>query len=160
MNPFPAGFRWGVTTSSFQIEGAVKQDGRGESVWDMFARRQGVIAGNGNADVACDHYNRWQEDIGWLGQLGVNSYRLSIAWPRILPEGTGHVKQRGLDFYDRLVDALLAENILPMLTLYHWDLPQSLQEEGGWPSIGILLVGLRVMPRSSCDAYRIASLAG
>lgn len=134
MNPFPANFRWGVTTSSYQIEGATKQDGRGESVWDMFARRPGVIVGNGNADIACDHYNRWQEDVAWLAKLGLNSYRFSIAWTRVLPEGTGKVEQRGLDFYDRLVDALLDKGIEPWVCLFHWDYPLSLFCRGGWLS--------------------------
>ncbi len=132
MNPFPASFRWGVTTSSYQIEGAVKQAGRGESVWDMFVRRPGVIVGNGNADVACDHYNRWQEDVEWLAQLGVNAYRLSIAWPRVLPHGTGQVEPRGLDFYDRIIDALLAKGIEPWVCLFHWDYPLDLFCRGGW----------------------------
>ena len=132
MKPFPAIFRWGVSTSSFQIEGAVKQDGRGESVWDMFVRRQGVIVGNGNADVTCDHYNRWQEDVHWLSRLGVNAYRLSIAWPRVLPQGTGPIEQRGLDFYDRLVDGLIAKGIEPWVCLFHWDYPLDLFRRGGW----------------------------
>lgn len=132
MNPFPASFRWGVTTSSYQIEGAVKQAGRGESVWDMFVRRPGVIVGNGNADVACDHYNRWQEDVEWLAQLGVNAYRLSIAWPRVLPHGTGQVEPRGLDFYDQIIDALLAKGIEPWVCLFHWDYPLDLFCRGGW----------------------------
>jgi len=132
LNPFPDDFRWGVTTSSFQIEGATQEDGRGESIWDMFIRRADVIAGNGNADVACDHYHRWQEDIDWLAKLGVNAYRLSVAWPRILPEGTGRIEQRGLDFYDRLVDRLLSKSIEPWVCLYHWDFPLSLFHRGGW----------------------------
>ena len=132
MSPFPADFRWGVTTSSFQIEGATEEDGRGESVWDMFVRREGVIAGNGKADVACDHYHRWQEDVDWLSKLGVNAYRLSVAWPRILPEGTGRIEQRGLDFYDRLIDGLLVKGIEPWVCLYHWDFPLALFNRGGW----------------------------
>ena len=132
MNPFPEHFRWGVSTSSYQIEGATQQDGRGDSVWDMYVRRAGVIAGNGNANVACDHYNRWQEDVGLLSKLGVNAYRLSIAWPRVMPEGTGRVEPRGLDFYDRLIDALLIQDIEPWVCLFHWDYPLSLFHRGGW----------------------------
>lgn len=132
MNPFPDQFRWGVATSSYQIEGATQEDGRGESVWDMFVRRPGVIIGNGNGDIACDHYRRWQEDVGWLSKLGVNAYRLSVAWPRILPQGTGSIEQRGLDFYDRLVDALLAHSIEPWISLFHWDYPLDLFFRGGW----------------------------
>ncbi len=132
MNSFPDTFRWGVASSSYQIEGATKQDGRGESVWDMFVRRPGVIAGGGNGDIACDHYNRWQEDVDLLSKLGVNAYRLSVAWPRVMPQGTGNIEQRGLDFYDRLIDALLAKNIEPWISLFHWDYPLDLFFRGGW----------------------------
>jgi beta-glucosidase len=132
LDPFPTDFRWGVSTSSFQIEGATEEDGRGESVWDMFSRRAGSIAGNGSANVACDHYHRWQEDVDWLARLGVNAYRLSVAWPRVLPEGTGRAEPRGLDFYDRLVDKLLGKGIEPWVTLYHWDFPLALFHRGGW----------------------------
>jgi len=132
VNPFPSDFSWGVSTSAYQIEGATTQDGRGDSVWDMFVRREGVIAGNGNANITCDHYNRWKEDVGWLSKLGVNSYRLSVAWPRVLPDGSGRIEQRGLDFYDRLVDALFERQIEPWVCLFHWDFPLSLFQRGGW----------------------------
>ena len=132
MNPFPPNFRWGTATSSYQIEGAAKQDGKGESIWDMFTRRSDAIADQGNADVTCDHYNRWQQDVDWMAKLGANAYRFSIAWPRILPEGTGRVETRGLDFYDRLVDGLLARGIDPLVCLYHWDYPLALFHRGGW----------------------------
>jgi len=132
VNSFPDHFRWGVSTSSYQIEGAARQDGRGESIWDMYVRRSGVIAGGGTGEVACDHYNRWQTDIDWLSKLGLNAYRLSVAWPRILPEGTGKVEQRGVDFYDRLIDTLLAKDIEPWISLFHWDYPLRLFQRGGW----------------------------
>src|SRR5688572_20956449 len=122
--------RLGVATSSFQIEGAVHDDGRGASIWDRFCHTPGKIKLGHHADVACDHYHRMQEDVELLAWLGVDAYRFSIAWPRVLPAGTGAVNQRGLDFYDRLVDALLARGIEPAATLYHWDLPDALP--GGW----------------------------
>ncbi len=132
LNAFPANFRWGTTTSSFQIEGATAEDGRGESVWDMFTRRADAIADQSHANVACDHYHRRDEDIEWMAKLGANAYRFSVAWPRILPEGTGRVEPRGLDFYDRLVDGLLARGIEPLLCLFHWDFPLELFKRGGW----------------------------
>ncbi|MEU4567023.1 GH1 family beta-glucosidase [Micromonospora sp. NPDC023956] len=130
--PFPAGFRWGVATSAYQIEGAARTDGRGPSVWDTFAHRAGRIADGSTGDVACDHYHRYAEDVALLAGLGVRAYRFSAAWPRIQPTGVGPAEPRGLDFYDRLVDALLARGIDPVATLYHWDLPQSLEDTGGW----------------------------
>lgn len=132
MKPFPATFRWGTTTSAFQIEGATAVDGRGESVWDMFTRRADAIADQSNADVACDHYHRFNEDVEWMAKLGANAYRFSVAWSRILPAGTGAVQQRGLDFYDRLVDGLLAHGIEPLLCLFHWDFPLEVFKRGGW----------------------------
>jgi beta-glucosidase len=132
--PFPADFVWGVATSAYQIEGAHDVDGRGPSIWDRFCRVPGAIANNETGDVACDHYHRWAEDVRLLSELGVSAYRFSIAWPRILPEGRGHVNAAGLDFYDRLIDALLKAGIEPYPTLYHWDLPQALQDRGGWPA--------------------------
>jgi len=129
---FPADFRWGVSTSSFQIEGAAREDGKGESIWDRFCREPGRIRDGSNGDVACDHYHRWPQDLDMAKALGVNAYRFSIAWPRILPGGRGAVNEAGLAFYDRLVDGMLARGLDPWATLYHWDLPQALQEQGGW----------------------------
>lgn len=131
--PFPRDFVWGASTSAYQIEGAVDEDGRGPSIWDTFCRRPGVIHNNDTGAVACDHYHRWRDDVQLLRDLGIKAYRFSIAWPRILPEGRGRVNAAGLDFYERLVDALLAAGIEPFPTLYHWDLPQALQDQGGWP---------------------------
>jgi beta-glucosidase len=128
----PADFLWGVATSAQQIEGAAGEDGRGESIWDRFASVPGRIADGSDPAVACDHYHRWREDLDLLRRLGVGAYRFSIAWPRVLPDGRGKINPAGLDFYDALVDALLAAGIRPFATLYHWDLPQALQERGGW----------------------------
>ena len=130
---FPSDFLWGSATSSYQIEGAVSADGRGESIWDRFCATPGAIKDGTNGDVACDHYHRYPDDIALMRRLNLNAYRFSIAWPRVLPNGTGTVNQAGLDFYDRLVDALLAAGIQPFPTLYHWDLPQVLEDDGGWP---------------------------
>lgn len=141
MRTFPDGFLWGAATSSFQIEGATEADGRGESIWDRFCATPGKIADGTDGRIACDHYHRWAEDIGLLDALGVAAYRFSIAWPRILPAGRGAVAEAGLDFYDKLVDGLLAKDIQPWVTLYHWDLPQALQDLGGWPS------------RDTCEAF-------
>jgi beta-glucosidase len=132
--PFPADFLWGIGTSAYQIEGAVEEDGRGPSIWDEFARLPGAIARGETAAVAADHYHRWREDVALLATLGLRAYRFSVAWPRILPEGVGEVNTPGLDFYDRLVDALLAHGITPLVTLHHWDLPAALQRRGGWLS--------------------------
>ena len=131
---FPSGFVWGTATSAYQIEGAVDEDGRGVSVWDTFARTPGRIKNNHNADVANDHYHRYKEDVQLMKALGARAYRFSVAWPRIFPEGTGTPNTKGLDFYDRLVDELIANDIEPFATLYHWDLPQALQDRGGWES--------------------------
>jgi beta-glucosidase len=131
---FPEDFLWGSATSSFQIEGAAFEDGRGVSIWDTFCRTPGKVANGDTGDIACDHYHRYQQDVDLMAGLGFDMYRFSIAWPRILPQGTGQVNEAGLDFYDRLVDALLAKNIQPFATLYHWDLPQALQDAGGWPN--------------------------
>ncbi|MFJ5986930.1 GH1 family beta-glucosidase [Lentzea sp. NPDC092896] len=129
---FPAGFRWGVATSAFQIEGAARLDGRGPSIWDTFAQVPGAVASGDTGDVAADHYHRWAEDVRLLVDLGVDAYRFSVSWSRILPEGTGRIEQRGLDFYRRLVETLQDNGIEPFLTLYHWDLPQALEDQGGW----------------------------
>ena len=132
MARFPDNFLWGAATAAYQIEGAVHEDGRGPSIWDTFSHTPGKVHNGDTGDVACDHYHRWQEDVALMKRLGLQAYRFSIAWPRILPEGTGAINPRGLDFYDKLVDALLAANITPFVTLYHWDLPQALQDQGGW----------------------------
>ncbi|MBI5840385.1 MAG: beta-glucosidase [Chloroflexi bacterium] len=129
---FPPDFLWGAATAAYQIEGAWNEDGKGESIWDRFSHTPGKIADNSTGDTACDHYHRWQDDIAIMRRIGLKAYRFSTSWPRVLPRGRGPVNLRGLDFYDRLVDALLAANIEPFLTLYHWDLPQALQDEGGW----------------------------
>ncbi|MBN1884336.1 MAG: beta-glucosidase [Candidatus Krumholzibacteriota bacterium] len=129
---FPDGFLWGVATSSHQIEGAFAEDGRGESIWDRFEATPGMIEDDSNAAVACDHYHRWREDVDLMASLDLGAYRFSVAWPRVLPAGTGAVNETGLDFYDALVDALLERGIVPFVTLYHWDLPLALQDRGGW----------------------------
>ena len=129
---FPEDFLWGTATAAYQIEGAVSEDGRAPSIWDTFSHTPGAIANHDVGDIACDHYHLWQHDFELLGELGVNAYRFSTAWPRILPQGRGSVNTRGLDFYDRLVDNLLERHIKPLVTLYHWDLPQALQDGGGW----------------------------
>ncbi|MBN1429925.1 MAG: beta-glucosidase [Anaerolineae bacterium] len=131
---FPAGFIWGAATASYQIEGAWDQDGKSESIWDRFTHMPGKIVDGLTGDVACDHYHRWQDDVALMKEIGLQAYRFSVAWPRILPDGRGQINQPGIDFYSRLVDGLLAAGITPFITLYHWDLPQILQEEGGWAS--------------------------
>jgi len=130
---FPDDFTWGAATASYQIEGAWDEGGKGESIWDRFSHTPGKILGGDTGDVTCDHYHRWPEDIALMSDLGLNAYRFSIAWPRILPNGRGQVNPIGLDFYSRLVDGLLEAGITPFATLYHWNLPQALQDEGGWP---------------------------
>ena len=132
MKRFPDGFLWGAATSAYQIEGGVEECGRGTSIWDTFSHMPGTIAGGGTGDVACDHYHRWREDLDLLGSLHLNAYRFSLAWPRIFPTGSGRLEQRGLDHYDRLLDGLLEREIEPVVTLYHWDLPQALEDTGGW----------------------------
>jgi beta-glucosidase len=133
---FPPGFFWGVATSSYQIEGAANEDGKGPSIWDTYAHTPGKIRDGSTGDVANDHYHRYQEDVRLMKDLGAQAYRFSIAWPRVFPSGTGAPNPKGLDFYSRLVDELLAAGIAPFATLYHWDLPQALQDrQGGWQSL-------------------------
>jgi len=135
MRSFPEGFRWGVATSAYQIEGAWDEDGKGVSIWDTFAHTPGNIKNDDNGDVANDHYHRYEDDVALMKDIGATAYRFSIAWPRIFPEGTGEPNPKGIDFYNRLVDSLLEAGIEPFATLYHWDLPQKLQDDhGGWQS--------------------------
>lgn len=129
---FPAGFVFGTATSSYQIEGATGEDGRSGSIWDRFCATPGAIVDGSSGEVACDHYHRYEEDVALMRDLGINGYRFSVAWPRVIPQANGAVNQQGLDFYDRLVDALLAAGITPFVTLYHWDLPLWLEDQGGW----------------------------
>jgi len=131
---FPYNFLWGAATASYQIEGAWDEDGKGASIWDDFSHTPGKISDRSTGDVACDHYHRYLDDVALMRRLGLKAYRFSTSWPRILPDGRGKINLVGLDFYDRLVDALLAANIEPFLTLYHWDLPFTLHQEGGWPN--------------------------
>ena len=144
---FPDGFVWGAATAAYQIEGAVTEDGRGPSIWDTFSHTPGRVANGDTGEVACDHYHRWREDLDLLRDLGLNAYRFSVAWPRIQPTGSGAVEQRGVDFYRRLTEGLRERGLTPFVTLYHWDLPQALEDEfGGW--------------RSRETAYRFAEYAG
>ena len=129
---FGTNFVWGTATASYQIEGAVHEDGRGPSIWDTFSHTPGKVSKNATGDIACDHYHRYREDIALMRDMGLNGYRFSVAWPRVQPTGRGEVNQKGLDFYERLVEELLQNDIQPYLTLYHWDLPQPLQDQGGW----------------------------
>lgn len=132
MDHFPPHFAWGVATAAAQIEGAAREDGKGESIWDKFAAQPGKVFNGDTPAVACDHYHRYREDFQLMKELGVRNYRLSVAWPRILPGGRGAVNEKGLEFYDRVIDALLENSITPWVTLFHWDLPQALEDEGGW----------------------------
>jgi beta-glucosidase len=129
---FPRGFVWGAASAAYQIEGACSEDGKGSSIWDTFSHTPGKIKTGETGDVACDHYHRFSEDLQLARQINIKAYRFSLAWSRIFPEGKGAVNPRGLDFYDRLVDSMLAQHIEPYITLYHWDLPQALQDKGGW----------------------------
>ena len=129
---FSKDFVWGTATASYQIEGAASEDGRKPSTWDMMARRKGAIFQGQSGDVACDHYHRYKEDVALMRQLGANAYRFSVSWPRVIPDGFGPVNVKGLDFYDTLVDELLAAGVDPWVTLYHWDHPLSLYHRGGW----------------------------
>ncbi|MGZ4142140.1 MAG: GH1 family beta-glucosidase [Actinomycetota bacterium] len=130
---FPAGFLFGASTSAYQVEGAVREDGRGESIWDRFSHTAGRIEGGDSGDSACDHYHRYRQDVALMVETGLSAYRFSISWPRVVPEGLGGANPLGLDFYDRLVDEILRHGIVPFVTLYHWDLPQALEDAGGWP---------------------------
>lgn len=132
MASFPSDFVWGAATASYQIEGAWNTDGKGESIWDRFSHTPGKVVNNDNGDVACDHYHLYPNDIKLMQQLGISAYRFSFSWPRVIPNGAGPVNEKGLDFYDRLIDALLEANLEPYATLYHWDLPQALEDKGGW----------------------------
>jgi beta-glucosidase len=132
---FPDGFLWGSATASYQIEGGFDADGRGESIWDRFSKTPGKTVNGDTGDVACDHYHRYREDVALMKELGLQTYRFSIAWPRLFPTGSGPLNPKGLDFYSRLTDELLAAGIVPVPTLYHWDLPQTLEDAGGWPNI-------------------------
>jgi beta-glucosidase len=129
---FPKGFAWGCATAAYQIEGAAYEDGKGLSIWDMYCRKEGAIQNGHSGDVACDHYHRYKEDVAIMKKIGLNAYRFSISWPRVIPNGTGTVNKKGLDFYDRLVDELLKAGVEPYITLYHWDYPYELQLKGGW----------------------------
>jgi beta-glucosidase len=131
---FPKGFAWGAATAAYQIEGAWNEDGKGESIWDRFAHTPGRINNGDTGDVACDHYHRYREDVALMRALNLNSYRFSLAWTRIQPSGSGPPNPRGIDFYSRLIDELLTANIRPVPTIYHWDLPQALEDAGGWPN--------------------------
>lgn len=145
---FPQGFTWGVSTASYQIEGGVAEGGRGPSIWDSFSHQPGKILHGDTGDIACDHYHRLEEDLDLLAGLGVQAYRFSIAWPRIQPDGRSVANKEGINFYNRLIDGLIARGIQPVPTLYHWDLPQPLQDEGGW--------GVRTIIERFCDYADIA----
>lgn len=129
---FPDGFLWGTATASYQIEGAWNEDGKGESIWDMVSHSPGKIMNGDTGDIACDHYHRYKEDVKLMKELHLNAYRFSISWPRIFPSGRGEVNEKGVAFYDNLIDELLKNEIEPVVTLYHWDLPLALHEIGGW----------------------------
>jgi beta-glucosidase len=146
---FPEGFTFGSATASYQVEGAAAEDGRGPSIWDTFSKTPGRVWNGDTGDVACDHYHRWESDLDLMAEMGLGAYRFSIAWPRIVPAGTGPVNPAGLDFYSRLTDGLLERGIKPVATLYHWDLPQPLEDEGGWAA------------RATSDAFeRYAEIVG
>jgi beta-glucosidase len=133
-NRFPPGFVWGAATAAYQVEGAWNEDGKGESIWDRFSHTPGKIDNGDTGDVACDHYHRWRDDVRLMKEIGLQAYRFSISWPRLIPEGRGEINQRGIDYYNQLVDELLENGIEPYPTLYHWDLPQKMQDQGGWPA--------------------------
>ncbi|MBZ0289420.1 MAG: family 1 glycosylhydrolase, partial [Anaerolineae bacterium] len=154
---FPKDFLWGVAASSYQIEGGALTEGRGECIWYNFSHTPGKTQDGDTGDIACDHLHLYQEDVKLMADLGVQAYRFSVAWPRVIPEGTGRINEQGLDFYDRLVDELLKHGIQPWLTLNHWDYPQTLQNKGGWAnpdSIGWFTEYTDVMTRSLGDRVR------
>src|SRR5215217_8763834 len=130
---FPSDFVWGAATASYQIEGATREGGRGESIWDRFSGMPGKVRNGDTGEIACDFYHRFRHDVRLMQELGVDAFRFSISWPRVLPQGRGRINEAGLDFYDRLVDELLANGIEPFATLFHWDSPQALEDDGGWP---------------------------
>src|SRR3954447_8656838 len=134
LSELPPGFVWGSATAAYQIEGAAAEDGRKPSIWDTFSHAPGNVQGGHTGDVACDHYHRLESDLDLMAELELRAYRFSVSWSRVIPDGSGKVNQPGLDFYQRLVDGLLARGITPLLTLYHWDLPQALDDLGGWLS--------------------------
>ncbi|MGC2006573.1 glycoside hydrolase family 1 protein, partial [Trebonia sp.] len=136
---FPPGFTWGAATAAYQIEGGANADGKGRSVWDTFSHTPGKVRGGDTGDIACDSYHRYREDAELLSSLGLSAYRFSVSWPRILPDGTGQVNQAGLDYYRALADALGERGIAATATLFHWDLPQGLQDRGGWASREVAL---------------------
>jgi beta-glucosidase len=148
---FPKGFFWGTATAAYQIEGAWNEDGKGESIWDRFAHTPGKIRNGENGDIACDSYHRWREDISLMQAMNLNSYRFSISWPRIQPSGSGAANPKGIDYYSQLVDALLKAQLRPLVTLYHWDLPQALEDAGGWPN--------RDLVGRYCDYAQVVSRA-
>ncbi len=158
--PFPSGFLWGAATAAYQIEGAVAEDGRGESIWDRFSHTPGAIADGTTGDVACDHYHRSAADTDLMAELGLNAYRFSIAWSRIYPTGFGRLERRGLDFYERLVDGLLERGISPMATLYHWDLPQALQDRGAAGSPATPPASSPTTRRRCSTCWATGSIAG
>jgi beta-glucosidase len=169
---FPDGFLWGASTSAYQIEGAVKEDGRGPSIWDTFSHQPGNILGDDTGDIAGDHYHRWPEDVALMRELGIGAYRLSTAWPRILPEGRGRANPQGLEFYDRLVDAVMDGGIEPWICVYNWDLPQTLEDRGGWQNrdiaawfaeyaaVSVRRLGDRVKHWATFNEPNVASLMG
>jgi beta-glucosidase len=145
---FPDAFLWGMATASYQVEGAWKEDGKGESIWDRWTHTVGKIRGAGTGDVACDHYHLYSQDIAMLKRLNQKSYRFSISWARIQPTGRGAVNQKGIDHYQRVLDVLLEAGIRPFCTLYHWDLPQGLEDLGGWPNRDLIILSGTMAIRS------------
>ena len=157
---FPAGFTWGAATAAYQIEGATSADGRGPSVWDTFSRTPGKVRGGDTGDIACDSYHRYPEDADLLRSLGLSAYRFSVSWPRVFPSGGGQLNQAGLDYYKRLLDALDERGITAAATLFHWDLPQALQDRGGWAVRDTAYPVRRLRARSSPRRSATGSPAG